>query len=121
MKTAVLGEGEDHDPKRATAEDHARHHPLGDPAQHLLVRPIGLGHEVMQRLVAGAGVQRINAGGHRLHALALQRQHQPGAIASEPRVSVGVPTQPLNALYCSNRSAALIAPHKEVEEVHIMP
>ena len=41
-------------------------------------------------LVPRANHQRIHARGHRLHALARQRRHQPRAVTAQPRVPVGV-------------------------------
>jgi hypothetical protein len=79
------------DPVAAGREIHLRHHPLGDALEHLLIRPLGPGHEVMQRLVPGAGVLAVDAGRYRLHALARQRQHQPGAVALQPGVPVRMP------------------------------
>jgi hypothetical protein len=79
------------DPVAAGREIHLWHHPLADPPQHLVVGPLGLRHKVMQRLVPGAGVLAVDAGRHRLHALARQRQHQPGAVALQPGVPVRMP------------------------------
>ncbi|KVO09812.1 hypothetical protein WJ69_19810 [Burkholderia ubonensis] len=45
----------------------------------------------MQRLMTGARMQRVYPRGHRLHALARQRQHQAGAVVLESRMSVCVP------------------------------
>ena len=51
---ALLGEaGVVDDPPAALAEVHLGHNPLEHPAQHLGARPLGLGHEVVQRLVPG--------------------------------------------------------------------
>ena len=79
------------DPVAAAGPVHLRHHPLCNPAQQLLVGPFGLGHKVVQRLMPGAGVQRIHPCGHRFHALARQRQHQPGAVPLQPRMTVPMP------------------------------
>lgn len=58
------------DPPAASAEIHVRHHPLRHAAQQLRITPLGLGDKVMQRLVAGAGVQRVNTGDHGFDAFA---------------------------------------------------
>src|SRR6185369_1459348 len=52
--------------------------------------PRGLGDEVMQGLVGCLDMPRIEAGGHRLNALALARQQQAGAIAAQRIDPVGV-------------------------------
>ena len=52
--------------------------------------PLRLGHEVMQRLMPRAGMHRIDPRGHRLDALARQRQHQAGAIALQARAPIRV-------------------------------
>jgi hypothetical protein len=59
--------------KRPRIEIHARHHSLCDALEHLLVRPLGLRHEVMQCLVAGAGMQRIYARSQGLSTLLRDR------------------------------------------------
>ena len=79
------------DPPAAQAEVHLRHDPLAHTAKQFLIRPVGLGHEMMQRLMPRAGVQRINPRRHRLHTLARQGQHQPRAVALETSVAVQVP------------------------------
>jgi len=58
------------DPPAASAEVHVRYHPLRHAPQQLRITPLGLGHKVMQRLAAGAGVQRVNTGGHGFDAFA---------------------------------------------------
>ncbi len=86
---ALLGKtGVVHDPPAATREVHRRHDPLRDTQQHLLVRPGRVGHEVVQRLVSRAGGHRCQMRRHRLHTLALQRCHQPGAISAQTGVPV---------------------------------
>ena len=57
------------DPEAASREIHLGHYPLTDPAQHLLIGPIGLGHKVVQCLVPSASVKRIDSSRHRLHTL----------------------------------------------------
>ena len=84
-KTAVVD-----DPPAAVAEVHQRHDPLAHAQQHLLVRPVRVGYEMVQRLVPRAHPQRIHVRGHRLHALARQRRHQPGAVPTQTGVPVCV-------------------------------
>ncbi|MNL72179.1 hypothetical protein D3C87_1974510 [compost metagenome] len=43
---------------------------------------------MMQRLMPGTGVQRINPCRHRLDTFARQRQHQTSAIAFQPRPAI---------------------------------
>jgi len=45
---------------------------------------------VVQRLVLRTGVHRIDPCGHRLDALARQRQHQARAVALQAGVPIGV-------------------------------
>lgn len=78
------------DPEAATEKSSIGTPSLGGPARHLGVRPIGLGDEVMQRLVPGAGMQRIDPRRHRFHILACSRQDQSGAVVPQPRVPVGM-------------------------------
>src|SRR4051812_1852350 len=58
--------------------------------RHSIPIPRGLGDEVMQGLVGCLDMPRIEAGGHRLDALALARQQQAGAIAAQRSDPVGV-------------------------------
>lgn len=100
------------DPPAALAEVHLRYHPLAHPPKHLLMGPLGLGHEVVQRLMSGAGVHRIDPRGHRLYALARQREHQARAVTTKAGVPVRV-TQAftqvvkvqIKALGCIHRSS----------------
>jgi hypothetical protein len=55
-----------------------------------LIGPIGLCHEVMQRLMRGSHPPGLDARGHRLDAFALARQQQPGAIRSERCGAIGM-------------------------------
>jgi hypothetical protein len=58
--------------------------------EHRVIGPIGLGHEVMERLVRGLYPPRLHARGHRFDAFALARQQQPRTIRSERRGPVGM-------------------------------
>jgi hypothetical protein len=55
----------------------------GGDADNSLVRPLGIGEEMVQRLVRRLHPVRRHPGGHRLHALALARQDEPGTIGFE--------------------------------------
>jgi hypothetical protein len=79
---ALLGKsGVINNPEAPLAQVHVGNDPLGYQTQHLLITPLSLGHKVMHCLMPGAGVQRINTRCHGLHALARERQHQPGAVS----------------------------------------
>ena len=65
-------------------------HLLAHGGEHSRIIPRGLGDEVMQGLVGCLDMPRIEAGGHRLDALALARQQQAGAIAAQRIDPVGV-------------------------------
>jgi hypothetical protein len=67
------------DPPAALAEVHLGHYPLAHATQHLGVRPLRLGHEVVQRLVPGTHVHRIDSRDHGLN-LATQK-----CIGNAPR------------------------------------
>ena len=58
--------------------------------QQSLVGPLGLGHEVVQRLVGRLHPTGINPRRHGLDALALARQDQPGAVGFERRHTIGM-------------------------------
>jgi len=59
-------------------------------AEHGLVRPRRIGHEMQQRLVFRRRARRRGESGHWLDALALARQQQPGAIVVQRHYPVGV-------------------------------
>jgi hypothetical protein len=67
-----------------------RQHLLAHGGEHGRIIPRGLGDEVMQGLVGCLDMPRIEAGGHRLDALALAGQQQAGAIAAQRIDPVGV-------------------------------
>jgi len=70
---------------------HRLEHPVPSDPQHGRLIPRGVGHEVMHRLMACADMPRIDACRHRLNALALPGQAQPGEIGAGRLPSVGVP------------------------------
>ena len=83
-----------HDAVAPVLQPEHRLYPIAHGTQHRAVRPLRLGNEVVQRLMARAHVQRIQSGRHGLDALARQRQHQAGAVPAQPVVPVRM-TQPL--------------------------
>jgi hypothetical protein len=60
-----------------------RHHQFADLAQHLLVRPTASADKMQQRLVLRRDTRRIGPRRHRLYALALTWQDQPGAVVAQ--------------------------------------
>ncbi len=81
------GAGVIHEPTR---DRPLARHGRQDGRAHRLVAPGGVGDQVMQGLVRGLHPVRRQPGGHRLDALALARQQQPGAVGVERRPAVGV-------------------------------
>src|SRR5918996_431893 len=77
--------------RNATVSVHGRQHRLAGDAQDGAVVPGGVGDEVMHRLMAGAHVAGINAGGHRFDALPFPRQTEPGDIVPKRTMPVLVP------------------------------
>ena len=58
--------------------------------EHGIVGPLGLRHEMMQRLVRRPHTPRLHARGQRLDAFALAGQQQPRAIRLERGGTIGV-------------------------------
>ena len=56
------------------------HHLLAHGGQHGLIGPVGLGDEVVQRLVRGLHPTGFHARGHRLDALAIAGKQQSGTV-----------------------------------------
>ena len=54
-----------------------------DSGQHCGVRPVGLGDQVVQRLMSGLDPTRLDPGGDGLDALAVARQQQAGAVVAK--------------------------------------
>jgi hypothetical protein len=74
---------------RAMLLDQGQH--LGpDHAKHGRVGPVGLGDQVVQRLVGGLDPPGLNPRSHGLDALALARQQQAGAIPPGRADAVGM-------------------------------
>jgi len=88
----MLGESgviHDHRFDRAKRLDLRQHH-LAYFGQHGLVRPRGVGNEMQQRLVFGRSTGGCGQRGHRLDALALAGQQQPGAVVVQRFHPVGM-------------------------------
>jgi hypothetical protein len=58
--------------------------------EHRLIRPVGLGDEMVKRLMGRLNPARREPGGHGLHALSLARQKQPRAIGPRRPDPVGM-------------------------------
>jgi hypothetical protein len=67
-----------------------RQHVATDGGQHGGIVPVRVGHQVRQRLVAGADVAGIQACRHRLHAFALTGQQQAHGVEAHGFVSIGM-------------------------------
>jgi hypothetical protein len=65
-------------------------HASAHHGEHGRVGPIGLGDQVVQRLMGGLDPPRLDARGHRLNALALARQQQACAVAPSRGDAVGM-------------------------------
>ena len=74
-----------------------RHHLACHRREQRHIAPLGVSDQVMHRLMRRFNVLRIYPRGHRLHALALPRQHQPAQIPARRRGSIRM-TQRLNHL-----------------------
>jgi hypothetical protein len=76
-------------PHRAVPLD-GRQHKVAHRSQKGGIVPFGLGHHVMQGLVGRLHPARLDPSGHRLDALALARQQQPGAVGPRRRRPAGM-------------------------------
>ena len=65
-----------------------RHDPVAHASKHRFVRPLRVGHKVMQRLVLGSDMQGIHVRRQRFHALSLDRQHQTSTVVHQPGIPV---------------------------------
>jgi hypothetical protein len=70
-------------------QQHRQHLPR-DRAKQPLIAPVGIGHQVVHRLMRRAHVVRLHARGHRLHALPAPGKHQRLQIPLRRCSSVGV-------------------------------
>ena len=82
---------------------HLRQHLLVHLRQNLLVRPTPFADEVKQRLVLRRYSPRRGDRSHRLHALALARQHQPHAIIPQRLGPIRMPDHARQALDISRK------------------
>ena len=73
-----------------------RQHARADNVQDGLIAPVGLGDEVMQRLMGRLNALRGDAGGHRLDTLALAGQQQPRAVGVHRFAPIGMAEHPRN-------------------------
>ena len=55
-----------------------------------LVRPVGIGNEMVERLMSSLNPSRLQPGRHRFDALALARQDQPGAVGFQGRHTINM-------------------------------
>jgi len=78
------------DPPAPIAEVHGGHHPLRHAHQHLVIGPWRVGNEMVQRLMLGPRTPWRHVSSHWLHALALQRRHQSGAVSAQACVAIGM-------------------------------
>src|SRR2546428_424170 len=97
---ALLGHaGVVDDPRRHRAVSlQGRQHGLTGRAQDGAIVPGGIGDEVMHRLMARAHVARIDARGHRLDALPLPGQTEPGDIGPQGAVPIPMAAGPAETL-----------------------
>ncbi len=74
---------------RPMALDHRQQLPL-NRGQQSPIGPVGLGHEVVQGLMRGAHLGRIDTRRNRLDALTFQRQQEPRRVLTKRRLTIGV-------------------------------
>jgi hypothetical protein len=77
---------------------------LAHLGQHLRVRPLSLTDKMQQRLMLGRRAIRRRDRRHRLHALALARHQQPGAIMPQRLLAVLVTNHARKPLDISRKS-----------------
>ena len=82
--------------------------------QHLLVISGRVGHQVMQRLMHAANIVGRQARRHRLDALALPRNLQPGAVVLQRCVPVSMPHGVRQAVHICREALLLWAWSGEV-------
>ena len=71
--------------------DHRRKHRLANPLQQFLIRPRRIGDQMMHRLMHLPHIVRSQSCGHRLDALALNRQQQSLAVRLQWFMTIAVP------------------------------
>jgi len=77
---------------------HRIEHVIARHAQHRRVVPGGVGDKVVQRLVAGADMPRIDPRGDRLHAFPLAGQAKSRHVDSHRFTAIGVAERPAQRL-----------------------
>src|SRR5206468_7638334 len=88
-----------HDPGRHCAVTlHLLQYVVTRYPQDRLVIPRSIGNEVMQRLMAGPHVPRVDTGRHRLNALSLPRQTEAHQIRTQRLAPIRVPEHRSDAL-----------------------
>jgi hypothetical protein len=71
--------------------EHRRQYEIQTPVQDGFITPRGVGDHMMQRLMHTSHIVWSQSRGHRLDALALAWQQQPGAVVLQRHVSISVP------------------------------
>ena len=69
---------------------HGGQHARADHGEHRGIRPVGLGDQVVHRLMRCLHPAGLDPGSHRLDALAVTRQQQAGAVAPNRGDAVGM-------------------------------
>jgi hypothetical protein len=100
---------------RTVLLDRRQHH-LPHLGQHLLVRPGCDTDKVQQRLMLCRRPRRSRPRSHRLHALALAWQHQPGAIITQRANPIGVTNHARKPLHISRKPRLAVV---AVIEIHL--
>jgi hypothetical protein len=81
-------------------------HTGADGGQERLVGPVGLGDEMVQRLMGGLDAPGLDAGRYGFDALASARQQQARAIRPERRDPVSVPERAAECLDIGAQASA---------------
>ncbi len=79
-----------HDPIKTALRSKLGRDPIAHTLKNRFVRPLRLRHQVMQRLMFRAHMQRIGMRRQRFHALAFKRQHQPSTVIGKTTVAIAV-------------------------------
>jgi hypothetical protein len=106
-KTCVVDDPVSHRPVPLEGGQHR----TPQSSQQRRVIPIGLGYNVMERLVTGLYVSRLDPGRHGLHALASARQQQSRTVGAHRRSPAGMTQHrgDLTQVGCKPRLAVLKA------------
>jgi len=68
-----------------------RHHFAGHGRKQRAMAPVGVGHQVIHRLMRRAHILRMHSSSHELHALAAAGQHQAAQIPARRRCPICMP------------------------------